>query len=136
MLKKLKKPDGVGSNAPEDRRREVREDLVGGRAEISGEIHPLRNWSAHGFCIGPTVLAAKPGDRLDITFHIPLPDKTLTFACRTGVMRYDDRRREIGGVFFNVPEHIQAIIDEHFQIEPPKRSGKDFFQNLKATLRR
>lgn len=136
MLEKLKNLDGVLSKAPEDRRRETREDLVGGRAEINGEIHPLRNWSAHGFCIGPTILAATPGDRLDITFHIPLSGRTLTFTCRSGVMRCDAKRREIGGVFFNVPDEIQQVIDEHFQIESPKRSRKDFFQNLKASLRR
>jgi len=136
MLERLKKLDGVLPKNPEERRREVREDIVGGRAEIGGEIHPLRNWSAHGFCIGPTILAPQPGDRLDINFHIPLPERTLSFSCRTGVMRYDAKRREVGGVFFNLPEDVQEVIDEHFQIEKPRRSGRDFLQSLKATLRR
>lgn len=136
MLDKLRKLDDRHTKSPEDRRREVREDLVGGRAEINGEIYPVRNWSAHGFCIGPTILDAKPGDRLDITFHIPLAERTLSFKCRTGVMRCDSDRREVGGVFFNLSEAVQQQIDAHFNIEEPKRSKKDFFQSLKATLRR
>lgn len=136
MLDRLKKLDAMLSKGKEDRRREVREDVVGGRAEIDGEIHPLRNWSAHGFCIGPTILTPKPGDRLDITFHIPLPERTLSFTCRTGVMRYDVKRREVGGVFFNVPEDIQGQIDEHFNISKTKGYGRDLLQNLKSTLRR
>jgi hypothetical protein len=136
-LKKLeKKLDHILSTSTEERRREAREDLTDATAEIAGQRYPIRNWSAHGFCIGPSLMTPKPGDRLDINFSIPLPDRRLEFSCRVGVMRYDKERQEFGGVFFNLDEEIQDIVDEHFQVFSAKRYGKDLLQNLRTSLRR
>ncbi|MDP6708289.1 MAG: hypothetical protein QF893_18250 [Alphaproteobacteria bacterium] len=96
MLDKLKKLDRILSSSTEERRREAREDLVDATAEIAGQRYPVGNWSAHGFCIGPSLMTPKPGDRLDIGFSIPLPDRRLEFSCRVGVMRYDKERQEFG----------------------------------------
>lgn len=126
-----------GGDVPEgtlDRRREAREDVVGGRAEIGGEIYPLKNWSPNGFCIGPTGLTPKPGDRLDVSFTIPLPERTLSFHCRTAVMRHDPESREIGGVFLNLPDHVQAVVEERFSIRAPKGYGLTLFEKLRAAI--
>ena len=117
-----------------DRRREAREDVVGGFAEIEGKTYCLKNWSPNGFCIGPTALTPNPSDRLDIKFTIPLPDLTLTFQCRTGVMRHDPESEEIGGVFFNLPEDVQTIIDKHFDIRAPKGYGIALFEKLRDVI--
>jgi hypothetical protein len=136
MLDKLKKLDRLLSKSTEERRREAREELTDATAEIAGQRYPIRNWSAHGFCVGPCLMTPKPGDRLDIKFSIPLPDRRLEFECRTGVMRYDNEHQEFGGVFFNLAEDIQDLVDEHFQVFSARRYGKDLLQSLKSSLGR
>lgn len=117
-----------------EQRRETREVVVGGFAEIAGKTYPLKNWSPNGFCIGSADLTPEPGDRLDIGFTIPLPDQTLTFQCRTGVMRHDPENQEIGGVFFNMPEDVQAVVEEHFDIQAPKGYGMALFERLRTAV--
>ena len=136
MFEKLKKLDRILSTSTEDRRRKAREDLVDGVATISSQQNPLKNWSASGFCVGPCMIAPKPGDRLDVTFSIPLANRKLEFSCRIGVMRYDKVQREFGGVFFNLDESIQDLIDEHFEVFSTRRYGKDLLESIKSTLRR
>ena len=109
MFEKLKKLDHIFSTSTEDRRREAREDLVDGVATISSQQYPLKNWSASGFCVGPCMIAPKPGDRLDVTFSIPLADRKLEFSCRVGVMRYDKVQREFSGVFFNLTNQFKTL---------------------------
>ena len=121
MLEKLKGLLGKGSDDVEQRRRDVREEVVSGLATIEDRRYPVKNWSARGFCIGPTLITPQPGDRLDFAFSIPLPDPTLEFACRAAVLRYSERGREFGGVFLNPDEDTQSKIDEHFDIVDPKR---------------
>lgn len=117
-----------------DRRLEVREEVVGGTARIGGQTYQLRNWSPNGFCIGPVDLTPTPGDRLDIDFTIPLSDRTLIFRCRTGVMRYDSDVSEIGGVFFDMPEDVQAVVDQHFDIQAPRGYGSMLFARLRGAV--
>ena len=134
MLDKLKKLDHILGTTPEERRREVREELINGKATIAGLTYELKNWSAKGFCISPYLFTPKPGDRLDIAFTVPLPEGTLEFKCRTGVMRFDAEKQEIGGVFFDVDEATRDAIDAHFQVFSTARYGRGLLQNLKTAL--
>ena len=133
-------PEGVSRHARApaktgaDRRREMREDVVGGIARIGDETYPLKNWSPSGFCIGPTQLEVRPGKRLDIHFTIPLPERTLSFRCRTGIMRYDAKAEEIGGIFFNLPEDVQEVVDAHFEVAAPKGYGTALFERLRGAI--
>ena len=127
--------DKDAGDSAANRRRETREEVVGGFAEIDGEVHPLKNWSPNGFCIGPTRLLPRPGKRLDVSFTIPLPERTLQFRCRIGVMRRDAAKQEIGGVFFNLPDEVQAVVDEHFDVKAPQGYGASLFEKLRAALR-
>jgi hypothetical protein len=117
-----------------ERRRERREELTGAVAEIGGQNFPVPNWSASGVCIGPATFPTQPGQRLDVRFTIPLPERTLRFQCRIGVMRRDPEKREIGGVFFGLPEDVQAAIDEHFEIAEPKASGGSLLDRLRRAV--
>jgi uncharacterized protein len=124
--------DKPGTEA--DRRREEREEVVGGWARIGDDTYPLKNWSPNGFCIGSANLELRPGQRLDIHFTIPLPERMLSFRCRTGVMRYDSESEEIGGIFFNLPEQVQAVVDAHFEVTAPKGYGNALFDRLRGAL--
>ena len=134
MLDKLKKLDHILGTTPEERRREVRKELINGKATIAGLTYELKNWSVKGFCVGPCLLTPKPGDRLDIAFTVRLPEGTLEFRCRTGVMRFDAEKQEIGGVFFDIDEETRDAIDAHFQVFSAARSGRSLLQNLKTAL--
>ena len=134
MLDKLKKLDHILGSTPEERRREAREELVDGKATITGQTYELKNWSPKGFCIGPCLLTPKTGDRLDIAFAVPLAEGTLEFKCRTAVMRTDAEAREFGGVFFDVDEVARDAIDAHFQVFSAERYGRGLLQNLKTAF--
>ncbi|MDP6709521.1 MAG: PilZ domain-containing protein, partial [Alphaproteobacteria bacterium] len=132
-LQKLKRLRAVTSD---QRNRAIREEAVEGTARIGDMEYRLKNWSARGFCVGPCEITPTPGDRLDIAFTIPLPDPVLEFACRTAVMRLDKESREIGGVFFNLDEELQEIIDKHFEVAEPRRRPTDLILSLKSVVRR
>ncbi len=134
MLDKLKKLDHILGTTPEERRREVREELVDGKATIAGQTYELKNWSPKGFCIGPCLLTPKSGDRLDIRFSVPLAEGTLEFSCRTGVMRTDAEAREFGGVFFDIDAETRDAIDAQCQVFSAARSGRGLLQNLKTAF--
>lgn len=136
MLEKLKRLDSLLSMTPEERRREPREQLVDGKAQVLGETYQLKNWSARGFCIGPCKVERQPGDRLDIRFSVPLPEQRLEFECRTLLVRVSAEAEEIAGVFVNVDAEIQEVIDAHFKVFSPKRYGRDVLGDLKAKFRR
>ena len=136
MLDKPKKLGRNFSTTKVEQRREVRVEIADATAEIAGQRYPIKNWSAHGFCVGPCSMTPNPGDRLDIKFFIPLPEQRLEFECRTGVMRHDWERQEFGGVFFDLDKDLQDVIDEHFQVFSASRYGKDLLQDLESPLKR
>ena len=69
-------------------------------------------------------------------FSIPIADRTLEFKCRTVIARYDAEKRELGGMFSNLDDDMQDIIDEHFNVFSAKRYGKDLMKGLSAKLGR
>ncbi len=136
MFEKLKKLDHILQTTPEERRREAREDLAGGLVVIDGDAYALQDWSAHGFCVAEYTADRKPGDRVDMYFSIPVPDQTLEFKCRAVIARYDAEKRELGGMFSNLDDELQDLIDQHFNVFSAKRYGKDFMKGLSSKLGR
>ena len=136
MFDKLKKLDHILQTTPEERRREAREELDGGLVVIDGDAYVLADWSAHGFCVAEYTAERKPGDRVDMYFSIPIPGQTLEFKCRAVIARYDAAKRELGGMFSNLDDELQDLIDEHFNVFSAKRYGKDLMKGLSTKLGR
>ncbi len=136
MFEKLKKLDHILQTTPEERRRDSREVLEGALVVLDGDAYSLRDWSAHGFCVAEYTASRKPGDRIEMYFSIPIADRTLEFKCRTVIDRYDAEKRELGGMFWNLDDDMQDIIDEHFNVFSAKRYGKNLMKGLSAKLGR
>jgi hypothetical protein len=136
MLEKLKELDHrlstIGEKRPtEERTREPREEVRDGQVITVFNIYPLKNWSPRGFLVTSCDLVREPGDRLDIDVSIPLPTLRLEFGCRAIVVRTNEDRQELAGVFAGVDDATQAVIDDHFGIQ----EEKSWAQNLKERLR-
>ena len=136
MFEKLKKLEHILQTTPEQRRREAREAVEGGLVVLDGEAYGLADWSAHGFCVAEYTGDRKPLDRVEMYFSIPMGDETLEFKCRTVIARYDAKKRELGGMFSNLDDEMQDMIDDHFNVFSAKRYGKGLMQGLKASLKR
>ena len=136
MFEKLKKLDHILQTTPEERRRESREALDGALVVVDGDAYGLADWSAHGFCVAEYTAERKPGDRVEMYFSIPMGDETLEFKCRTVIARYDAKKKELGGMFSNLDDEMQDLIDEHFNVFSAKRYSKGLMQGLKSTLKR
>ena len=136
IIGNLKTITKLATSRVEDRRREVREEDVSGIAIVDGQRLPLRNWSAHGFCIGPCDLTPNVGDRMEITFVLTLPEEVLELTCQTAIMRVNPAKKEVGGVFFNYNKELQERIDAHFDVVTTKLYSKGLMQQLKSAFRR
>lgn len=117
----LKKLSQLGSSAAEQttveqRRREVREELVDGDAIINGEKYPLHDWSPSGYALGPCSLQPTVGGRVEIEFHVPLPAQKLVFKTPCVTVRNIQSEGLIGGTYLGVDPESRKIIDEHFQV--------------------
>lgn len=128
MFEKLKKLDHILRTTTAERRRESREELEGGLVVIDGDAYVLRDWSAHGFSVADYNAGRKPGDRVDLYFSIPVPG--LEFKCRTIISHYNADEQELGGMFCNLDDEVQDIIDDHFNVFSAKRYGKDLVKGL------
>lgn len=136
IISNLKSLSKLATTRVEDRRREVREETASGIAVVGDQRVPLKDWSAHGFCIGPCDLTQKVGDRMEITFVVNLPDEVLEFTCQTAVMRVNPKTKDIGGVYFNYDEELQERIDAHFEVLTAKLFSKGLVQQIKSAFRR
>ena len=136
MLDRLRKLGRTGSKESDQPRREVREEVVDGMAVIQQQRFPIKNWSASGFCIGPTLMSPNPGEPLDIEFTISLPDPTLNFEARTAITRLDKEKMEFAGVFFRVEDDIRKSIDKHFGTEEEKGLAEGLLGSLKSVIKR
>ena len=131
----LQEVDEGPAAAPEDRRRERREEVSDGTARFGGETYPLTDWSARGFCLEPCVTDHKIGDRLDIDFSVAIGDGRLEFNCRALVLRVDKERRQMAGIFATVDEETRQAIDEHFAVAPALTGARAFVERVKSTVR-
>lgn len=136
MFEKLKKLDHILRTTTAERRRESREELEGGLVVIDGDAYVLRDWSAHGFSAADYNAGRKPGDRVDLYFSIPVPDQNLEFKCRAIITHYNADEQELGGMFCNLDDQLQDIMDNHFNVFSAKRYGKGLVKGLSSKLGR
>ena len=97
-----------------DRRRERREDVNLGTVEFRGRTYPVRNWSSTGFLAAPCQCPCQDGDSVDIRFHVEIPGKTVRFECKAILVRVDNKRGEIAGVFTMMEPETRVMIAKHF----------------------
>ncbi len=131
----LQEADEGPAAAPEDRRRERREEVSDGTARFGGETYPLTDWSARGFCLEPCVTDHKIGDRLDVDVSVPIGDGRLEFNCRALVLRVDKERRQMAGIFATVDEETRQAIDNYFTAAPALTGARAFVERVKSTVR-
>ena len=97
-----------------DRRREGREDVHLGTVAFAGKSYPIKNWSSTGFLAGPCQCDCSEGDNLDISFHVEVPGKTVRFACKAILVRVDNGRGEVAGVFTMMDRETRQFLAEYF----------------------
>ncbi len=117
----------------EERRQGVREELTFGDAFIDGSQYPMRNWSATGYCIGPTTFEPRIGSRYQTTFRLPLAGGELEFECQILVVRVDADSGVIAGKFQKIDPKTRQIIDDHFNVltrEVFQAEAKDWLHTL------
>lgn len=137
MFEKLKELDrrlsmSVEERAAEERARAPREKVTDGYVATVFNTYPLKDWSVRGFLITSCDLVQEPGDRLDIDVSIPLPTSRLEFGCRAIVVRADEGRQELAGVFTGIDEAVQVVIDDHFGIHEQKSWGRNLKERIKS----
>jgi hypothetical protein len=141
MFEKLKELDRRLSKtgeerAAEERARAPREEVTDGHVATVFNTYPLKNWSVRGFLVTSCDLVQEPGDRLDIDVSIPLPTLRLDFGCRAIVVRANQDRQELAGVFAGVDEATQVVIDDHFGIQEQKSWGQNLKERIRSHSRR
>lgn len=98
-----------------DRRRERREAVTLGTVRISGRSFPIRNWSSTGFLVASCDADYREGDGVDIDFQAELPGKSIRFACRAIVVRFDRATGELAGVFTMMDRDTRIMVAHHFE---------------------
>lgn len=128
FLKKLFNPEAP---EPAQRRGDVREELSGADAIIGGQKYPLQDWSASGYAVGPCDLEPTMGGRIEIEFHVPLPDQKLVFKTPCVTVRLMKTEGLIGGSYLGIDDDTRKIIDEHFAM----LTSEEFQQEIESGVR-
>ena len=97
-----------------DRRREYREDVDLGTVGFRGRTYPVKNWSSTGFLAAPCQCPCREGDSVDIQFHVEVPGKTVRFECKAILVRVDNKRGEVAGVFTMMEPETRIMVAKHF----------------------
>ncbi len=82
-----------------ERRSEPRVDLDRATVRLEDRVYPLKNWSAHGFLAGSYGGELKVGDKVEIRVSVPFVGVAREFSGLARVVRVDEDRAEIGGIW-------------------------------------
>lgn len=97
-----------------DRRREFRENVDAGAVTFGGRSYPVKNWSSTGFLAAPCKCSCRKGDTVDIHFRVEFPGKTVQFDSQAMLVRVDEARGEVAGVFTMMDRDSRRELANHF----------------------
>ncbi|WP_419904316.1 hypothetical protein [Kiloniella sp.] len=95
-------------------RREGREFGVTGEIAINGTHYKIDNWSSSGFAVSDYEGPLIRGDHVDVEFQLQLEEGVIEFDCKSIIVRVDETRRILAGVFVEMDLDTRVIIANYF----------------------
>ncbi len=107
--------DTSSAQSGPEMRREIREPVSDGTAQIDGADCPLIDWSASGFLASGYRGAAKRGDRPELHFTVHLKGEPFYFHCKALIVRVDRAKQHVAGVFVDMDVEDRLAINQYFE---------------------
>ncbi len=95
-------------------RREGREFGITGEITINGSSYQLDNWSSSGFALADYKGPLIRGDHVEVEFKLQLDGGTIEFDCKSIIVRVDEVKRVLAGVFVEMDTDTRVIIANYF----------------------
>ncbi|MFD2207531.1 hypothetical protein [Kiloniella antarctica] len=95
-------------------RREGREFGITGEIIIDETPYKLSNWSSSGFAITNYEGLLIRGDHIDVKFKLILDGGALEFSCKSIIVRVDEVKKILAGVFVEMDTDTRVTIANYF----------------------
>ncbi|OUS12953.1 hypothetical protein A9Q97_05525 [Rhodospirillales bacterium 47_12_T64] len=95
-------------------RREGREFGVLGDITFNETSYEIDNWSASGFAVSGYEGSLIRGDHIDVTFKLELDGGTIEFDCKAIIVRVEETRKILAGVFVEMDTDTRVTIANYF----------------------